>query len=512
MMKILSRVIWLLLLLPACGTSLPKEAEEVDVEAQIYPDYRNVVIPANVAPLNFRVEQPLNGCVVRVSARNGEEILVEADGKGDVRFPLKKWKSFMVNHADDSLSVDLYVKDKSWMHYNSFSWVVKPDSIDPIMTCRLIEPSYRGHGALSLVSYNLEDNTSRVIAENEKLRHEPFPVNRQSCLNCHSQQRNGSGNSLFFYRGEHGGLVLTYNGKSRIINSRVGDMYASTTYPAWHPYLPLIAFSINAVGQTYPVSDPSKTEVIDDRSDMVLYDIEKDEISYITKTKNRLETFPCWSADGKFLYFAYSDSAALTTSVYQRLRYDLARISFDADSLSWGEPQVLTDFAKRALSANYPQPSPDGRFMLFAVSRYGCSPYRHADCDIYVMDMEQGTYRLVHEVDTPNASDYCRGWSRNGHWILISSRKDDGNYGRVYFSYCDETGHFSKPFQLPHEYPAHDLEFLKSYNAPEFAQVEPIMTPSEFYHLLDTSHVQPANYRGTMDIPVDANSGASVIR
>lgn len=497
----------------SCGVEVPHPVAECDsVQVDIYPDYKNVSIPCNIAPLNFVVNKPGSDCRVCVTAPSGERIVVEADGDGEVRFPMNEWKKLLSDNSDTTLKVDLYVKESQWSHLKPFYWRVVPDSIDPFLTCRLIEPSYRGHGVLEIVSFDMEHNKQRAVASNKEIRPEPFPVEGTCCLNCHAQQKNGSGNSSFCYRGANGGLVITYKGETKIANTKVGDMYASTMYETWHPSLPFIAFSINAVGQSYPFVDPSKTEVVDDRSDLVLYDIEKDEVSYIQKTKNRMETFPCWSNDGKMLYYASTDSALTHISRYGSLRYDIYRISFDADSMKWGEPERIVNMSSMGYSANYPQPSPDGKCLLFCVSRYGSSPYRHADCDVYKLDFSTNVISRVVEVNDPYESDYCREWSSNGRWILISSRREDGNYARPFFSYYDSTGQFSKPFQIPHENPSYDRFLLKSYNAPKFAVVDPALTTSDFYELVKNVPTT-SKFNGVVDSSsVDGTSGASVIR
>ena len=130
----------------------------------------------------------------------------------------------------------------------------------------------------------------------------------QKCVNCHSTQPNHPENKLFYYRGPNGGLILTYNGKVQRINTKAGDMYAGTVYPAWHPSLPFIAFSSNVIKQQFMSYDPQKIEQFDLYSDLVLYDIKKNEITAICKTKDKQESTPCWSADGQYLYFASSDS------------------------------------------------------------------------------------------------------------------------------------------------------------------------------------------------------------
>lgn len=500
-----------MLMLSACGVDVPSQVIVIDsVQANIYPDYRNVEIPCNIAPLNFIVRNSCKEAVVEVVASDGKKLLAQADEEGRVIFPQEEWKDFLRDHTSSTLSVFLYVRNEHWGRYDPFTWYVSPDSIDPLLTCRLIEPSYRVYGSLTLTSFDLEHNRHRNIVENDELRGDKNGVN-QCCMNCHSQQKNGSGNSLFHYRGKHGGMVLTYNGKSRVVNTKVGDLFASTTYVAWHPTLPLIAFSINDVGQCFPSSGKAKVEIMDSRSDLVLYDIEKDEIRAITKSYDKMETFPCWSGDGKRLYYATSDSLLSHISQYKRMKYDIASLSFDVDSMRFGEPHVVTNLSSLGKSASQPKASPDGKFVVFSVSEFGCSPYRHEDCDLYQLNTVTGEVRPLSEINS-SSSDSYHDWSSNGKWMIFSSRKEDDNYARPFFTHCDSTGHFSKPFQIPHADPTFDLYLLKSYNVPEFAQVEPAMTPAEFYSLLEQDP-SSAKYVGEIDSSrVDGMSGASVIR
>ncbi len=496
----------------ACGVEVPQNVAECDsVEVDIYPDYRNVSIPCNIAPLNFIVNTPEKDCRVCVTAPSGDLCVVEADGDGKVVFPTQTWKKILSNNLDTSLKIEVYVKNSQWSRLKPFYWKVERDSIDPLLTCRLIEPSYRAYTSLSLTSFDLEHNSYRNIAENYDLFGNK-PGENQCCMNCHSQQKNGSGNSLFHYRGKNGGLVLTYNGKTSIINTKVGDLLASTTYVAWHPSLPLVAFSVNSVGQCFPSFNNAKVEIMDFSSDLVLYDIEKNEISYILKSSDKMETFPCWSGDGEKLYYVTSDSVLSHVSEYKKIKYDLACVRFDKDSMRFGTPEIVYSASSIGKSASQPKASPDGRSVVFSLSEYGCSPYRHSDCDLYELNTVTGEVRPLSEINS-EMSDAYHDWSSNGKWMLFSSRCEDGNYARPFFTHCDSTGIFSKPFQIPHEDPSFDQYLLKSYNVPEFATVEPAMNPEKFYELLKSVPTS-ANFNGVpvQSNPVDGTSGASVIR
>ena len=55
---------------------------------------------------------------------------------------------------------------------------------------------------------------------------------------------------------------------------------------------------------------------------------------------------------------------------------------------------------------------------------------------------------------------------------MCASRRDDGNFCRVYFSYFNH-GKAEKAFLLPQKDPELHVCLLKSYNRPEF-MVEPV--------------------------------------
>ena len=51
-----------------------EEFNSVDRPAGIHPDYTDIVIPPNIAPLNFVVDEPGTAYGVRVRSVRGEEI------------------------------------------------------------------------------------------------------------------------------------------------------------------------------------------------------------------------------------------------------------------------------------------------------------------------------------------------------------------------------------------------------------------------------------------------------
>ncbi|MHC4739831.1 MAG: hypothetical protein ACYS9Y_13075, partial [Planctomycetota bacterium] len=58
-------------------------------------------------------------------------------------------------------------------------------------------------------------------------------------------------------------------------------------------------------------------------------------------------------------------------------------------------------------------------------------------------------------------------WSSNSRWIAFSSKRGDGLFSKVYFSYVDKNGKVDKPFVLSQKDTAFYDSFVKLYQMPE---------------------------------------------
>ncbi|MCR5512264.1 MAG: hypothetical protein K6F43_01700, partial [Prevotella sp.] len=137
-------------------------------------------------------------------------------------------------------------------------------------------------------------------------------------------------------------------------------------------------------------------------------------------------------------------------------------------------------------SATLPRISPDGRYLLFAEGQYGCFHIRHADGDIVCMPLNvENPSRLdLSRFNSKGFADSYPSWSSNGHWIMTSSRRGDGNFSRIYISYFNN-GRVEKAFMVPQEDPEQNTFRLKCYNRPEF-MVEPVkISVNEFSKVFD---------------------------
>ena len=79
------------LCLAACRQHVPDSYQQLDVLPPIYPDYADVTIAPNIAPLNFEVFAEASNVIVRLSAKNEE--IVSSGGK--VRIDADEWKQIV---------------------------------------------------------------------------------------------------------------------------------------------------------------------------------------------------------------------------------------------------------------------------------------------------------------------------------------------------------------------------------------------------------------------------------
>lgn len=230
-----------------------------------------------------------------------------------------------------------------------------------------------------------------------------------------------------------------------------------------------MAFSVNNTRQFFHPVDKNRVEVYDDASDVIVYDTEKHEALTTNAifSKQRFETFPTFSADGKTLYYCSAEAKTMPES-FKEVKYSLCAISFDPESRTFGNVvDTLFSATKENKSVSFPRVSPDGKFLMFTVSSYGNFSIWHKDADLYVYDMQKEIYHGLNNANSDDVESY-HSWSSNGRWFVFSSRRIDGLYTSPYFAHIAEDGTVSKPFLLPQAESSFYEDFMQSYNIPEF--------------------------------------------
>lgn len=497
-------------LLSACTAVVPKESTSIDSLPQIYPDYTNVTIPVNIAPLNFKIESNGDKFVVKATYGDKERVF-GADSEGIVKISSKTWKE-MTNLANgESIRYDIYAKQgEKWVKYNTFRQTVVSDSIDNFLTYRLIEPLYKNVGHMGIYQYNTETSQEKAIFDYRK-NQISRDYDHTYCMNCHTSQRSNPANRMFYVRGKKGGMMLTYNGETKLVNTKCGDMKYSTAYASWHPTLPLIACTSENVRQSFPSNDNKKIYQFDRYGDIMLYDVEKNEVTALYKTPNRTEGLLTWSPDGEYLYYCYTDSAITEPSTATKQRYNIARVKFNAKDKSIGESELLVNATSVDSSAASPKVNIDGKHMMFRMGKYGMYMQTNKTADIYMMNLDTKKYYALDSLNSTQA-DHFHDFSSTGRWIVFESKKEDGNYAKVYFSYFDKDGVAHKPFAIPHENPLWDKELMKSYNCTEFCTAANDKAPKDYHKIIEDEPLKQASYGSPIDTSsINGTSGASQV-
>ncbi len=468
-----NKIIFLSLSLLFFACSVPEGARESGEEAKIFPDYKGVVIPPNISPLDFKILNDGERYVTTISGEKAGTITVRGC---DVKLPSKEWKALVEANKGSDIVYTVNVKRKGeWLKLAQFKGTVVEDPIDDYMVYRLLAPSYEFYTAFSIRQRNLSTGEDREVYNN-RMHYNP---KEQQCMNCHQFQNYRTENWQMHVRQVLGGTLIVTGDESRKVNLKTDSTMSAGVYPAWHPTEKLIAYSVNRTRQFFHEKNIQKLEVQDPLSDLILYDVDKNEVSKVAADPLAFETFPAWSPDGKTLYYSSarqpeiatlpSDSIAIC---FDQIRYDLMRKSFDPSTKSFGPEELVYDAKSQDLSAMEARISPDGRFLLFSLGGYGTFHIWHRDSDLWVMDLESGESRSLTEANS-NDADSFHNWSSNGRWIVFTSRRDDGLFSRVYFSYFDREGNAHKPFMLPMNDLSGHKDEVYSYNVPEFC-VEPI--------------------------------------
>ncbi|MDO4164350.1 MAG: hypothetical protein Q4D56_08190 [Bacteroides sp.] len=457
--------IYLLFFLVACSP-LKEAKEQADSLPEIYPDYTSAAIPCNIAPLNFGVEG-VQHIQAAFSVEGDRQLVVK--GKADVQIPLKKWRKLLDAAKGKQLEVTVSVWDDNHpdgLRYQPFTLYVAPEPIDSHIAYRLIEPGYEGWNVMGIYQRDLTSFEEKAIATNRK--------DKTRCMNCHEFNHYSPREFLFHVRGEGGGTALYDGNTIRKIAFDRQPPYINASLPAWHPRGRYIAFASSTSRQVFFSEGEQALEAFSTRGDLMIYDRQTNRLLTDERFvgERAWEDFPAWSADGKFLYFCVARPQELPQA-YKQVRYNLCRVGFDEQT---GQLQAkvdtLYDADKQGGSVVFPTESPDGRYLLYTKSAYGSFPiFWHNEARLEMIRLTDGQQVDTSVWDSERSESY-HAWSSNSRWVLISSRRVDGNYTRVFIAYMDEVGRLYKPFMLPQRKPKDDVLRLKSYNLPKFVQGE----------------------------------------
>ncbi len=467
---------------------------------EIFPDYTSTVIPPNIAPINFAINEKADKYYVSIYSDNSKGIRI-ASRNNKITIPLRKWKRFLASNAGSSFFIDIYFKAKGggWEKFETITNTIAAEQIDSYVVFRLINPAYILWEKMGIYQRNVENYSMKPVLVNL--------TTEKNCMNCHTFCANNPNKMMLHLRGSPGGTILYDEGNVQMLNTSTLFTMSSCVYPSWHPDGNIIAFSVNKIKQKFHSAGISGQTVIDMASDLVLYDIKKNMIttSPCISTR-RLENLPSWSPDGKYLYFIsgpeYNEDVPDTL-----VKYDLMRISYDASTGKWGEIDTVLLAKETGKSISFPEISPDGRYLLFCMADYGYFTIYSPSSDLYLMDLKTFDYKKP-DINSSQVESF-HSWSSNSKWFLFASKRVDGLNTMIFFSYIDDEGNAHKPFLLPQKDPAFYGTFIYNFNRPVFVKGKVEINAKRLTKTA-YSKIQKVNF--DPDVDIDALSGATKIK
>ena len=444
----------------SCSSGVEVSGELQGIPVGMFPDYSDVTVPCNIAPLDFALQDE-ERAVLEISSSD-TRITVKTRN-GVFRIPLRRWKALLTSAKGSSLAftVSVYM-DGGWMSYEPFKVNVSEDETDPYIAYRLIAPGYGLWNKMGIYQRNITNFRQTPVYENK--------LTDYNCVNCHSFRMQDPGKMVFHMRAKHGGTVY-WDGKiAKKLNTKTEKTISNLVYPYWHPGGRYLAFSVNSTLQAFHTLDPDRIEVFDSASDVVVMDTESNEVFSCPDLmrEDAFETFPTFSPDGKSLYFCSSKAVENMPYDYRKAHYSLCRIDFDPETGRFGQVTDTLFHAGDTASASFPRVSPDGRTLVFTKHGFGNFSIWHRDADLYAVDLSDSSIRPLAEANSQGVDSY-HSWSSNSRFLVFSSRRLDGLYTRPFMTYIDKDGQEHKPFLLPQRNPKKFYgNLMFSYNIPEF--------------------------------------------
>jgi hypothetical protein len=450
--------VWMLLGLAATVVRAAEQPPGPELP-RIRPDYAQATIPPNIAPMNFQILEPGKKFRAFFSGPKGNRFEVSSSD-GDIRIPAKQWKPLLEANAGGELWIDISAEGPSGR--KDFARIVNPiaaEPIDPWLAYRFIKPLHNFWKDVAVYQRDLTSFSVSPILRGERFNH--------GCLNCHSFANNDPATMTIGIRSQ------TYDSSTLLVrDGSVNKIASKWGYTAIHPSGKMAAYAIMKVHAFFHTAGLEVRDVVDLDSAILYYDFDKRIVKSTPDLKDaqRLETYPTWTPDGKWLYFCsaaipWTDRVTVPPKNFDQVRYDLRRISYDIEKDQWGKAETALSSETTGKSILLPRVSPDGRLLVFCMCKYGCFPIYQTTSDLYVMDLQTGQYRVM-ECNSA-FSESWHSFSSNSRWLAFSSKRQGGLFTRTYFAYLEPDGKARKPFVLPQEDPDYYEKTLQCFSVPE---------------------------------------------
>lgn len=478
---------------------VPENTVRTTESAPVFPPYVDGIhIPGNIAPLNFVLPDSVQRAFVEVSSACVKRTFKI---RQEMAFPLSFWKeavSAVQNGKPDTLRLRIILRGKSdrYIQFPEIRWIVCPDTIDPYLSYRLVQPTAGAYNVLELRERSLEDFRERVLISNKKMDN--------NCFNCHTYQNGQAERMMVHLRKPSEGSLYFREGQVHKVKLPVAEsalrhlpdslrMPLNFVYAAWHPFGDYIAFCTNILGISGYSAHKQYVNLFDSASNILLYRPSttmdgRNEVSLPKAlwTSEYEETWPAWSPDGKWLYFCRTDKSDKNlTQRYpswnervMHIYFDFCRIAFNPQTGRFADTVQVLLKSDTGQSYSVPRVHPDGKHILLCRGLFNSVPY-HSSGNLLLIHIDS-LFQKENPAEILN-SEECESWhewSANGRWVVFSSKRQDGHYATPHIAFFNGKS-FEKPFVLPQRSCRFYQTNLRSFNLPTFTRNSSSLSPEK---------------------------------
>jgi len=483
------------------------ECQNMMRKADIRPDCSDCVIPPDIAPLNFTIDEDAEVYCLKISSDEGKGIEVFSKTP-DIIIPPDQWAILLEQNKGRPLHYNIYtLNEDRWRHYESFFVHVATEEIDSYLVYRKMHPGFRKMGDMGIYQRDLSSYKETAVLENSNFS--------GGCVHCHAFCNNDPDKMLLAIRSR-----LYSTNEIEATDGTVCKIGTKFGYTTWHPSGRIAAYSMNSVYQMFHSVRPDEVrDAFDTDSAIAYYSFvdRKVKTSEHLSRKDRLETYPCFSPDGKHLYFSSAPKTwegcpeQFSLATLQSVKYDIIRLDYDIETDTFSNPTVIVSSEKTGKSSLQPRISPNGRFLIFCMCDYGTVPTLQPSSDLYMVDLSvpadsDGGYAIKQLDINSDLSESWHSFSKNGRWLAFSSKGYNGTFTRPYLSYLDDDGVARKPFLLPQKDPAYYDSCLRTFNTPELISGPIKNTRETIGRVVRRSVKSPIAMPITMASPTDSGT------
>jgi hypothetical protein len=380
---------------------------------------------------------------------------------------MNSWHKLLDKNRGGELHFDIFVRtaNQGWIRFGTITNKIAGEDVDGYLVYRRMHPTLTKE-RVGIYQRNLGNFDEKLVLDNRGYV--------TKCINCHAFCGNRPDEMFLGVRTVKQGAITLL-----IENGAVSKVGAKFGYTMWHPSGKVAIYSINNLLMFFHTFREEVRDTVDMDSALAYYLVDSKTVktSPEISRKDRLETWPTWSADGRYLYFcvapkSWTDQTKVPPDGYDKIKYDLVQISYDVENDKWGEVETVISAKDTGLSIAMLRTSPDGRWLTFCMCDYGYFPSWQQNSDLYIVDLKAaeatGKYEYHRLEINSDQSEAWHSWSSNSRWIVFSSKREHGALTRSYVSYVDESGKTYKPLAVPQKDPEFYGYCLEMFNTPEF--------------------------------------------